>query len=431
MDELNPVVGARSQPQHLQLWQVLYPGYIYALGLKHQDPTVDTGSITPTYRAPVDSFVTSTFFPVMSITETWTGLQAITATQKRYLGVDDKLGVSYLYPSTYAAATGTDALTSPYLYAADLDNDGVDDLVYADKKGYVYYTVDLKNWARIGTNKFTMVVAGDFDEDSSEDDLAGINLNQYCVYINQQSDGTYPASWTKSGANKFSKIISMDLDGDTVKDDLVGINLNSYCVYTTVVTADWTKSGANKFSQVIDVDLGSSGSKSDLAGVNLNQYVVYTTVITADWTKSGANKFSSIITADLTGAGYDKDLAGVNLNQYCVYTTVITADWTKSGANKFSSIVSGDFDRDSTKDDMAGINLNQYIVYSDNATGSSGWTRHGTNKFASMVIADLDGDGYDCDLAAVNLNDHVLYALRKITPTATTEFDGWVQITKP
>ncbi|MCP4716368.1 MAG: M23 family metallopeptidase, partial [Deltaproteobacteria bacterium] len=67
------------------------------------------------------------------------------------------------------------------LYAADLNNDGRDDLIYTDIQGQVYYMTDLSSWTRIGSNRVVTLTKGDFDSDGNEDDLAGVNKNGYVI----------------------------------------------------------------------------------------------------------------------------------------------------------------------------------------------------------------------------------------------------------
>ncbi|MCP4715371.1 MAG: matrixin family metalloprotease [Deltaproteobacteria bacterium] len=379
--------------------------------------------VTPT--AGFASNPTSPQFPVMSLTMTANIASAITATHKWYLTNHEKQKLASVYPRTYVAAAGDDVLSEPFMHSADLDNDGVDDIVYIDTKGYVYYAVDLLNWVRIGSNKFTLVTSGDFNNDNDEDDLIGINLNSYALYTTDLS------TWVKSGQNKFSQLATFDQDANTVKDDVAGINLNSYVVYTTDITAtDWRKSGANKLYSIIPYDQDGDGAMDDMAGINLNRYVIYASDIESNWSKSGANRFYSVISADLTVAGALSDLAGINLNRYAIYTTSIAAtNWQKSGSNKFDRLAAVDFDRDGNMDDLVGINQNGYIVYSDTVAGSSDWSRHGSNKFDSLVVADLDGDGYVNDLVGVNQNGYVMYALR--AAGSTTSFENWVRLDKP
>jgi len=341
---------------------------------------------------------------------------------------DDIDAVSSLYP-----LTGSNILSDPYLYAVDLDNDTRDDLVYIDTRGYVYYTTDLSTWNLIGTNKCTMVVSGDFNSDNRTD-LAGLNVNQYCVYNLQSATGSFD-DWVKSGSNKFSSMISMDLDGSGYEKDLVGINLNQYAVYTDNATGstDWTKSGSNKFTSLNSVDLSDHGTKRDLTGINLNQYVVYTTDITGSWTRSGSNRFLRVVSANLADddTAEESALAGINLNRYVVYSQDPTGGggWTKSGSNKYLSIVACDFDGNGAKDDLAGINLSRYVVYSDDVQGASTWERLGTNSFTSLVCGNFDNDTRQDDLAAVNQNGHVLYTLQTGDPSIS--FGDWIKIEKP
>ncbi|MCP4714053.1 MAG: hypothetical protein GY868_02965, partial [Deltaproteobacteria bacterium] len=298
-----------------------------ALGLNRITQTAQGALSQPTYK------ITKTFFPVMQLTLTRSGSESyplttgLTAVQRTYLSKDDKQGAAALYPKTPSTLTGTAVNTAGKIITSDLDNDGLDDIVYIDTLGYCYYTVDLKNWTRIGTNKFSQIVNADLNADGDEDDLAGINLNQYIIYSTDMS------SWAKSGENKFSQVVAFDQDDNGVRDDLAGVNLNSYIVYTTNIAATaWSKSGNNKFSSFVafDQDGSSANGKDDLVGVNLNQYAVYATDITGEWSKSGQNKFSSLISADIDVDGDFDDLVGVNLNQYAVYSTSITAtDWSK------------------------------------------------------------------------------------------------------
>ncbi len=351
---------------------------------------------------------------------------------------DDMQGLVSIYPRRYTAA-GSDVRSTPGLAAGDMNAavttvtytaapiadqpldagsgeitvqlDGRDDLVYVDTKGYVYYTADLKNWDKIGANKFTDIAAGDVDSDGYDDDLAGINLNSFMLYTTDKSN------WTKIGSNKFSKLAFADIGNiDGYRDDLAGINLNQYILYSSDTT-NWNKIGSNKFSSLLSGDVDGDGYTDDLAGINLNQYMLYTTD-TGNWNKIGANKFTKMAYFDYDKDGKNDEIIGLNLNQYILYSSD-TTNWNKIGSNKFSAMAVGDLDRDGYADDIAAINVNRYLLYT---TDNTNWTKIGTNQFNSLTVLDLDDDGYEDDIAAVNQNNHVMY---------TTDLNSWTQITKP
>jgi len=368
------------------------------------------------------------------------------------------------------------------LKAGDINGDSSTDLVYlsgtSDNPGYVYYSVDIDNpdWVRVGSQKISKVVVGDFDGDGS-DEIAGITPANKLKFAYDNATYGNSTSWITVGTTKFNKIYAGDFDGDTY-DELVGVNLNDKVKYCQGNSTDWvsdrddpsstacsTTVGTGKFKKLYVGDFDNDGTE-ELMGINANNYVKLcqdnstTWVADADdpsttaWVKVGTKKFNKLTIGVYDSSSSNDGLIGVNSYgrvKYCQGNSTAWVDdaddpsttaWNvKIGTKKFKHVTAANLDG-SGEDELVGINNNGYIkLCSDNATdwvadeddpSTTNWsTKVGTKRFASipLVKGDFDGDGYD-DIAGLNSYYQVLY----IKGNATVDFDDnstWTKITKP
>lgn len=376
---------------------------------------------------------------------------------------------------TIPSGAGSAINARPLLYAAMINSDNRTDLIYLDRKGRCYYTVDRTTWTRIGTATLTGLAIGDFDNDSLEE-IAGITAAGYIKFADDNAtDLDAGTEWIRVGTSKFTFLLAGDFDGDAV-DELVGINRNGYVSYCTDSPAAWlaskddpsatawqTQVGTNKLQKLIAGDFNNDGI-DELVGINANGYVKYCPDNSTVWrndqdhpsstcwqTKIGTNKFKTLLAGNFAGdAGHE--LVGINHNGYAKYCTDTSAQWladqddlssaaweVKIGTNKFKWLTAGNFDG-TGPDELVGINHNGYAKYcsdtsaqwvADEAVPSTAnWqTRIGTKTFiVPLIVGDFNGDGKD-DIAGVNKAEHVLY--NTDNSTGWNDATAWSRIEKP
>ncbi|MFC1592356.1 matrixin family metalloprotease, partial [Thermodesulfobacteriota bacterium] len=292
---------------------------------------------------------------------------------------DDRQAVSALYPRSYSS-TGTNIRTAPYIIAADLDTDGRDDIVYISKKGYLYYTTDLKDWVKVGTNKFSKVAAGDFNADGDEDDLATINTKGLIKYTTDLSN------YTTIGTNKFTDVASGDFSDSGSNKDIAAINNKGLLKFTTD-RSNWQTIGTNKFRMLRTADVSDSGRAKDIVAIN-NKGLLKFTTDRSNWQTIGTNRFQTFAMADLSDNGTEKDIVAVNNRGLIKYTTDLS-NWQTIGTNTFSAVAVGDFSGSGFHEDIAGLNTKGLVKYT---TDLSNWSTIGTKQFRTLTAGDFDGD---------------------------------------
>ncbi|MFC1592044.1 matrixin family metalloprotease [Thermodesulfobacteriota bacterium] len=325
---------------------------------------------------------------------------------------DDRQGVSSIYPQTFTS-TGINIRTAPYIIAADLDTDGRDDIIYISKKGFLYYTTDLSDWVKVGTNKFTKVAAGDFNADGDDDDLVIINTKGLIKYT------TDLTNYTTIGTNKFTDVVSGDFSDNGTNKDIAAINAKGLIKFTTDKT-NWGTIGTNKFQMLLTADISDNGSKKDIVAINNRGLLKYTTD-KVNWGTIGNNKFSTFAMADLSDNGTEKDIVAINNRSLLKYSTD-KVNWGTIGTNKFTQLAIGDFSDNGSHKDIVAMNAKGLIKYT---TDTANWNTIGTTTFrgGNVITGDFNGDDTTRDdIATVNTKGNVYY---------TSDYSTWTKIKKP
>ncbi len=191
--------------------------------------------------------------------------------------------------------------------AADLDGDGVSEIVIGCDAGTVY-CVDGSNGAKkweykTGAAVRSSAALADIDGDGKREILIGSQDKKlYCL----RADGTVLWSYTAGGAIDSSPTVA-DLDGDGVCEVLVGANDKKlHCVNA--------KSGALKWSVLTNGEILSSPTPANRTGSRLDVYICSNdgflylvngeTGVILDRFYAGAKIQSSPTVADLDGDGH-------------------------------------------------------------------------------------------------------------------------------
>jgi hypothetical protein len=158
--------------------------------------------------------------------------------------------------------------------AGDFDSDGYnDDIAGLDDKGKVWYTTNLNTWTQIpGT--LTKIICGDFNSDGYNNDIAGLNAKGRIWYTTNRS------TWTLMPGT-LEEIINGDFDSDGYNDDMAGLNAKGKVFYTTDLST-WTFIPGT-LTEIINGDFNSDGYNDDIAGLNAKGKVFYTTNLST-WT---------------------------------------------------------------------------------------------------------------------------------------------------
>lgn len=220
-------------------------------------------------------------------------------------------------------------------------------------------------WANTGSgatgydaNKISgRLVAGDFDEDGFEDDLAamydyGSNNMQIHVWEENQGGFTYGGPWFTSAPNNFNaaqvtgRIISGDFDSDGKAGDII-----AYYEYPNNQTKAflWKSTGTSLNGKFTWYDSGLN---------NYNAALIKGRVVSADFDHDGNH--------DDIATFYDFGGNETRMHYWRGDVTTLTGAWTpyNSGAGMFDAsaitnkTVSGDFDRDGFVDNI--VTMYQY-----------------------------------------------------------------------
>ncbi|MEI6125602.1 MAG: matrixin family metalloprotease [Pseudomonadota bacterium] len=378
------------------------------------------------------------------------------------LAADDINGIRDIYPATLV-------ISKPRLYAARLNNDSSTDLVYLDKTGYVYYTLDCSTWTKIGTKRCTRLAIGDFDNDSI-DEIVGISPQGFVRFADDSASLDNTTEWIQIGTAVCTQLEAGNFDGSGA-DELVCIGDDGIVRYCNEAPDDWraqqnspsdaawsTAVGSQQMDKFVTGDFDGNGA-DELAGITVGTYAKYCTDGPSEWIadssspsadnwiRIGKHKFKKLGVGKFKGQTQD-ELVGINQTGIALYCPDAASSW-KSGDSKdlawvrigtgiaFKSLTAGDFDNNG-EDELVGITAGNYAKIcttrpDDWEAGaqnpsSSNWQRIGSKKFISpLVSGDFNGDGKD-DLAGINEAYNVLYNTGNSTSWNSTT--SWSKIIK-
>ncbi|NCA70073.1 MAG: hypothetical protein EOM91_08190 [Sphingobacteriia bacterium] len=198
------------------------------------------------------------------------------------------------------------------LLAGDLDGDGHQDLIGINAEGQIYFTTDLQTWSWIpGT--LARLTVGHLDADGQAD-LVGLNMDGQ-IYVS-----TDRATWDRIPGT-LSTLAIGDVDGDAL-GDLVGLDEDGAIHYSSD-RATWT-SISGRLAQLLLADLDDAAGL-DLVGLSADGGIFYT-LDRDQWTQIPGQLFQ-LLSADLDGDGL-MDLIGLNA-EGLIFSTTDLLDWQR------------------------------------------------------------------------------------------------------
>ncbi|MCP4566047.1 MAG: hypothetical protein GY841_00545 [FCB group bacterium] len=348
-------------------------------------------------------------------------------------GAGDKAYNVVVYNTGFARAVHYDAGSGPYyVHAADVDDDGYNDLITANCG-----SDDISVLINMGDGTFDAavnyysgdcpysVIAADFDEDGDLD-LAAANSHSHAIqWFENDGFGAFAPNiiFSMSGNQEPRIICAADFDGD---DD---IDIAAPCVASDTVKVLWNDDDNDPywFDTWSSFDAGNGPNSAVAAHFNgddacdiavANQHSDNVTI----YLNSGAQSFAqsdyaagdyprSVFAADLDGDA-DQDLVVTNLygnsitlleNDGAGIFTYFAVSSYGVGVNPYfvsAADLDGDNDNDLVVANKAWNNVD--VLYND-GSGEFAWgAAYNVGTEPTCVIAsDLDNDG-DMDLAVSN-----------------------------
>lgn len=258
------------------------------------------------------------------------------------------------------------------------------------------------------------IVAGDFDRDGYEDDIAavydvGVNQTRIDVWTSTGSAFNNPSTWWSVGssynASKVNgRVLSGDFDKDGKNDDIAAFYDNGG-TSTTIHT--WLSNGSSFLYS------GSSGWWNVSSGYDCNK--ITDRVVRGDFNRDGFD-------GDIA-AFYDNGGSSTTIHVWITSGTNFSysggSGWWNVASGYIASkttgkVIAGDFDNDNKYDDLAAFydngssSTNLHVWTSTgtslNYSGGTGWwssTGYDVTKITGRVVsADFDRDGYQDDITS-------------------------------
>lgn len=334
------------------------------------------------------------------------------------VGIDSSLhsGWPRLLGALYTTIDAYEHLTS-----ADVDGDGLEDLLYG--RGPTIYVVNhqgqnLPGWpqpAGSGGESLTSPVVGDVDGDGIPEVVASNKAGDLFVW---RRNGALLASWPAAPGASVSRLALDDLNGDNRKEIIVvGWTPATECGFAGVFGFNgtplpgWPKTmcGTVAMNQPAIADLNSDGQKEivlstafsnlalnvfDLQGNSLPGWPQALTVSSLAISDVDANGTSEIVT---WGGGalraFRSDGVEIQNNMWPKVSQVPLGGTS-------GSFAIGDINGDGQQEyvalnlDLQGSN-SSILVWGNSYQTLSGWpvTLSGSGKFEAPALADVDGDG--------------------------------------
>jgi len=322
------------------------------------------------------------------------------------------------------------AVAAPQSVAlADLDGDGVLDMVVANKNfpdvsvllNRGDGTFDAQRRFAVGSGGWGVALS-DLDNDG-DIDMAVTNRNNADVSVLlNNGDGTFDAQQRFPVGNGPEGIVLGDLDGDG-DPDMVVANSNNSDVSVLLNNGDGTfdaqqRFPVDRFPRIVTLgDLDGDGD-NDMAVACQGDNTVSVLLNNGDGTFDAQRRFATgdlargVALADLDGDG-DADMAVAN-NSDDVSVLLNRGDGTFDAQQRFGagslpfSVALADLDGDGDAD-MAVANLGRFVGSGDvsvllnrgDGTFDAQQRFDAGDRPFSVALADLDGDG-DADLAVTN-----------------------------
>lgn len=331
----------------------------------------------------------------------WLGYTASQITDRVVTGDFDNNGSNNDIASIYDNGNGT---INIHIWTTESTSDK--SFYYRGGSGWYSGTYD--------ASKITgRVVAGDFDRDGYEDDIAalynvGTNQARMDVWIGSGSSFASPANWwsVSSGfdvTKTTGRLVSGDMDEDGKNDDIAAFYYNSSTSATLYV---WKSNGTTSSSTAFNDPTSWNSPAMDVTKIT-----------------------GRVVRGDFNEDTYDGDIAALfdNGGSATIAYVWITngssfanaASWWSIGsgytaANTTGRVVAGDFDRDGKYSDVAafynngGSSTNLHVWTSGSSSftysGDSGWwgvaSGYDATKFTGRVVsADFDNDGTQDDIS--------------------------------
>lgn len=374
--------------------------------------------------------------PLLRWLAVWSLLAAVVVAGVRFFTTPGSAEALEFTPHTIAAATTAVGVLG--LTAADLDNDGDQDLVSAGLD-------DLKVYQNNGSGTFTVkivegvdaerVYVADLNKDGSLDLVAALKNRSPSVRW-YRNTGTLEYSGTDIGTGTDAKVGVGDLDKDGAKDIVTATNQGG-----VIVLQRWMNNGSGTFtattlsadSKVTTVAIGTvdGGSYPNIVtggGGGLQRWSTSngTTWSRSDIDDSNGNK-TTLAIADVDSDGKTDIVTGDQAeNTVAFYKNQDNGSWKRnalSGNADPLTIVVADLDGDGDQDIIVASQDDNSVLWYDN-DGSENFTKRTLvsklQSVFSVAVADFDGDG-DLDFAA---GDHFQgavywYERLQVAPKAT------------